>query len=192
MCEGQAARSDTPLEGEGRRRSRRGGVMATELRTIDSFRRATARRLRANSTAAEVLLWRELRKLEPKGTHFRRQVPIGPYVADFACLASRLIIEVDGSQHGEDPIKSRDKLRTHWLESEGYRVVRFWNNDISQNPTGVLDVIYAALCGSRDSEPKTLKHRCKRGITPPRRAVRADPPPPGEGETEFAAPETYP
>jgi len=159
----------------------------TERRTIDSFRREAARRLRANSTAAEVLLWRELRNLETKGTHFRRQVPIGPYIADFACLASRLIIEVDGSQHGEEPIKSRDDERTRWLESEGYRVIRFWNNDITQNPAGVLDVIYAALYGSRENEPKAIKHRRNRGITPTRRAVRADPPPPGEGETEFVA-----
>ncbi|TMJ05146.1 MAG: endonuclease domain-containing protein [Alphaproteobacteria bacterium] len=156
-------------------------------RPIDSFRRETARRLRASSTAAEILLWRKLRLLETKGTHFRRQVPIGPYVADFACLASRLVIEIDGSQHGDEPNRLRDENRTRWLESEGYRVVRFWNNDITQNPAGVLDLIYAALYGSRDTEPKVLKHRRKRGFTPPRRASRADPPPPGEGSTERAA-----
>jgi very-short-patch-repair endonuclease len=163
-----------------------------QRRTIDSFRRATARRLRANSTAAEILLWRELRKLETKGTHFRRQVPIGHYVADFACLASRLVIEMDGSQHDEEPHKSRDETRTRWLESEGYRVLRFWNNDITQNPAGVLDVIYGALYGTRDAEPKLLKHGLsrERAVTPPRLAasLRADPPPPGEGGTEPAAP----
>jgi very-short-patch-repair endonuclease len=163
-----------------------------DRRPIDNFRRKTARRLRVNSTAAEVLLWRELRKLETKGTHFRRQVLIGPYVADFACLASRLVIEIDGSQHGEEPNKSRDEMRTRWLESEGYRVVRFWNNDITQNPAGVLEVIYAALYGSRDTEPKVIKHRRKRGVTSSRRATRADPPPPGEGATEPAAREALP
>ncbi|MEA2870994.1 MAG: hypothetical protein QOH67_970, partial [Hyphomicrobiales bacterium] len=180
-------------------------MLATERRTIESFRRATARRLRANSTAAEVLLWRELRKFETKGTHFRRQVPIGPYVADFACMASRLVIEVDGSQHGEEPNRSRDEKRSRWLESEGYRVLRFWNDDISRNPTGGLEVIYAALYGSRHTEPKVIKHRRKRGVTPPRRALRHSrsfgsasdvknggrrppmPPPPGEGGTAFAA-----
>ena len=180
------------LEGEGRRRSRRGGVMVIQRRPIDSFRRETARRLRANSTAAEVLLWRKLRALETKGTHFRRQVPIGPYVADFACLASRLVIEIDGSQHGEEPNKWRDGKRTRWLMSEGYRVLRFWNNDITQNSAGVLEVIYAALYGSRDTEPKVIKHRRKRGVTPPRRAPRADPPPPGEGRTEPAARKVHP
>src|SRR5688572_2252150 len=162
-----------------------------ERRPIDSFRRATARRLRANGTNAEALLWRHLRRLETKGTYFRRQVPIGPYVADFACMASRLVVEVDGSQHGEVPNRSRDEKRTRWLEAEGYRVLRFWNNDISRNPAGVLDVIYAALCGARDSEPKVLKHRRARGITPPRRATRADPPPPGERSTEPAVQETH-
>jgi very-short-patch-repair endonuclease len=158
-----------------------------ERRTIDSFRRATARRLRANSTAAENLMWRRLRSLETKGTHFRRQVPIGPYVADFACMASRLVIEIDGSQHGEEPNRSRDEKRTRWLKAEGYRVLRFWNNDVTENPAGVLEVIYAALYGDAAAEPRMLKHRRSRAITPPRRAMRADPPPPGEGSAEFAA-----
>jgi very-short-patch-repair endonuclease len=158
-----------------------------ERRTIDSFRRATARRLRANSTAAENLMWRRLRSLETKGTHFRRQVPIGPYVADFACMASRLVIELDGSQHGEEPNRSRDEKRTRWLEAEGYRVLRFWNNDVTENPAGVLEVIYGALYGDAAAEPRMLKHRRSRAITPPRRATRADPPPPGEGSAEFAA-----
>src|SRR5882724_5923536 len=129
-----------------------------ERRTIDSFRRQTARRLRANATNAEAILWRQLRKLETEGTRFRRQVPVGPYVADFACMASRLVIELDGSQHGEDPAKTRDEERTRWLDSEGYRVLRFWNNDITKNLNGVLETIYGALYGSRDAEAAPLKH----------------------------------
>jgi very-short-patch-repair endonuclease len=73
-----------------------------DKRPISDFKRRTAKRLRENTTAAEDILWRHLRRLEIDGTHFRRQVVIGPYVADFACLARRLIIEVDGSQHGDD------------------------------------------------------------------------------------------
>ena len=122
------------------------------------FRRATARRLRAKQTGAESQLWKHLRTLEMKGTHFRRQVPIGPYVADFACMASRLVIEIDGSQHGEDPIKSRDEQRTRWLEAENYRVLRFWNNDVTNNLDGVLETIYAALYGSRHAETPLRKH----------------------------------
>src|SRR5882757_6128849 len=102
--------------------------MPASQNSMTKFRRATARRLRTNQTGAEMKLWRELRKLETKGTHFRRQVPIGAYVADFACLASRLVIELDGSQHGEEPNKERDEARTRWLAAEGYRVLRFWNN----------------------------------------------------------------
>ena len=146
------------------------------------FRRATARRLRTNQTGAESRLWKELRKLETKGTHFRRQVPIGPYVADFSCFASRLVIELDGSQHGEEPVRSRDAERTRWLEAEGYRVLRFWNNDITNNIDGVLEAIHAALYGSRDAEATLLKRSRRPKATPPRRALRADPPPPGEGE----------
>src|ERR1041385_4152171 len=108
------------------------------------------------------MLWRELRKLEIRGTHFRRQVPIGPYVADFACLASHLVIELDGSQHANEPNKSNDKVRTRWLEAEGCRVLRFWNNDLSENIDGVMETIYAALYGSRDAEQAPLKHERRR------------------------------
>jgi very-short-patch-repair endonuclease len=89
---------------------------------------------------------------------FPPQVPIGPYVADFACMAARLIIEVDGSQHG-DTVKVRDDSRTRWLEREGYRVLSFWNNELSENIKGVLEAIHAALYGSRDSDVMTLKHK---------------------------------
>jgi len=149
---------------------------------IDSFRRATARRLRGKVTNAEMVLWRQLRTLETEGTHFRRQVPIGPYVADFACMATRLIVELDGSQHGLDANKRKDAQRTQWLESEGYRVLRFWNNEVSQSPVAVLEAIYAALHGGLDAEPKSLKHerrvRSEDTVhpTPPRRAPRGAPP----------------
>src|SRR5262249_28586808 len=119
-----------PLEGEGRRAlARRGGVIDMAKRTIDNFKRTTARRLRLNQTNAEERLWRKLRHWPMQGTHFRRQVPIGPYIADFACMAARLVIEVDGSQHGIGDKIVRDETRTRWLEAAGYRVVRFWNND---------------------------------------------------------------
>jgi len=158
------------------------------LSTIDQFKRATARRLRKNATESETRLWRHLKRLDTRGTHFRRQMPIGKFVVDFACPAARLVIEVDGSQHGENEASLRDRQRTEWLESEGYRVLRFWNNEITQNIFGVMDAIYAALYGSSEAQSRVLKHmrhkratRCS-AVTPPRRASRADPPPPGEGE----------
>ena len=153
----------------------------TSQKSINKFRRATARRLRANQTSAEMTLWRELRKLETRGTHFRRQVPIGPYVADFACLASHLVIELDGSQHADEPNKSNDDARTRWLEAEGYRVLRFWNNDLIENIDGVMETVYAALYGSRDAEPVPLKHE-RRFKDHPTPLASGDPPPPGEGE----------
>jgi very-short-patch-repair endonuclease len=129
----------------------------TNKEQISDFRRATARRLRSNTTNAETLLWRHLRLLETKGTHFRRQVPIGPYVADFACMAARLVIELDGSQHGLDLHQQKDAERTRWLEAEGYRVLRFWNNDVSQSPDAVLETIYDALHGGMNAEATVLK-----------------------------------
>ena len=144
---------------------------------IDGFKRATARRLRTNATGAETSLWRHLKRMETSGTHFRRQVPIGRYIADFACMASRLVVELDGSQHGDEVNKAKDEERTRWLESEGYRVIRFWNNDVSQNLDGVLDTIRAALYGSRDVDPAPLKHTRRKRVhpTPGRVARRPSP-----------------
>lgn len=115
------------------------------------------------------------------GSHFRRQVPIGNFIADFACLAGKLLIEVDGSQHGDLSGATRDKKRTAWLEKEGYRVLRFWNNDITNDLEGVMETIYEALYGSRAVAPKPLKHR-RVPRSHPTPALRADPPPAGEGK----------
>jgi len=85
-------------------------------------------------------------------------VPIGPYIADFACMAARLVIEVDGSQHGIGDKIVRDETRTRWLEAAGYRVVRFWNNDLVNNMDGVLESIYAAVHGAPSAEVTSFKH----------------------------------
>jgi very-short-patch-repair endonuclease len=148
--------------------------------------RLRARRLRRNTTDAEKLLWNRLRRLDLKGSHFRRQIPVGPYIADFGCMAARLLIEVDGSQHGEDQNKAYDDVRTRWLEKEGYRVIRFWNDDITRNMEGVMQTIYAAIHGSLSAEPMPLKHERRKHVRPvdlpTRRASRDNPPPAGEGE----------
>ena len=88
---------------------------------------AIARRLRRNPTDAEKRLWSKLRHKQLSGHRFRRQVPIGPYIVDFACLGARLIVEVDGGQHANQI--ERDNARTAWLGGQGFRVLRFWNND---------------------------------------------------------------
>jgi very-short-patch-repair endonuclease len=118
--------------------------------------------LRKNATYAEIKLWRHLRQVPMLGSHFRRQVPVGPYVADFACMAAKLLIEVDGGQHNEDKNIRRDQTRTQLLNAEGYRVIRFWNNEIINNIDGVMEVIYAAVHGVPDAEPASLKHERRR------------------------------
>jgi very-short-patch-repair endonuclease len=80
-----------------------------------------------------------------KGTHFRRQVPIGPYIADFCCLKAKLIIEVDGNHHGYDENISKDAQRTAYLRSHGFSVLRFSNREVMTETTGVLEAIYAHL-----------------------------------------------
>ena len=99
-----------------------------------------AQYLRRNMTEAERALWRELRYTQ-LGHRFRRQHAIPPYVVDFACVETKLIVEADGGQH----TGSRDQVRDQYLERQGWRILRFWNNDIRENRTGVLQVIAAAL-----------------------------------------------
>jgi very-short-patch-repair endonuclease len=103
---------------------------------------AKARRLRGEMTDAERKLWSVLRNRQIEGAKFRRQQPIGPFVADFVCQEQRLIIEADGGQHAESLADAR---RTEFLERVGYRVLRFWNNDILNNLHGVAEVIAGAL-----------------------------------------------
>ena len=101
----------------------------------------TARRFRKQPTEAESRLWSALRHRAVDGHKFRRQVPLGPYVADFACLEKRIIVEVDGGQHSAQG----DRKRTTWLNENGYAVLRFWNNDVLSNTNGVLQTIRDAL-----------------------------------------------
>ena len=103
-----------------------------------------ARTLRQNETEAEYRLWGHLRNRLMNGHKFSRQVPLGPYVADFVCREQRLIIELDGSQHAEN---AHDLVRTKWLNANGYSVLRFWNTAVLRERRAVLDTIVAALDG---------------------------------------------
>ena len=104
--------------------------------------------LRRNATPAEKELWWHLRrKLVLNGTHFRRQVPIGPYIADFCCHAHRLVIELDGGQHSGDAETARDLRRDRYMREHGYRVLRFWNAQVFTEADSVVDTIAAALAG---------------------------------------------
>jgi len=90
--------------------------------------------LRKNMTPAEHTLWRELRGRQILGYKFRKQVPIERYIADFVCFEKRLIIEINGGQHAE--AVEYDEKRTGWLQEQGYRVIRFWNNEVFENMGG--------------------------------------------------------
>jgi very-short-patch-repair endonuclease len=115
-----------PLVGRGR-----GGGLAVANRF--------ARTLRANATDAERILWRQLRLLKAEGRHFRRQVPLSGFIADFACHSAGIVIELDGGQHGE--AVEYDKARTAVLSYQGYKVLRFWNSEVFEALEGVLDRI---------------------------------------------------
>ncbi|MGH6726641.1 MAG: endonuclease domain-containing protein [Pseudolabrys sp.] len=107
---------------------------------IASQTRRQARRLRKDPTDAERKIWKVLQSLKPLGIHFRRQAPVGNYIADFAWHAGKLVVELDGGQHATAQ-RAYDAKRTAWLESQGYRVLRFWNNDALKTPHSVGEAI---------------------------------------------------
>jgi very-short-patch-repair endonuclease len=123
-----------------------------------------ARALRKRMTPQEVKLWVHLRSWRKQGFHFRRQSPLDDFIVDFVCLRHRLIVEVDGGQHNFDAHASRDAKRDHHLTSHGFRVLRFWNNELDRNLEGVLMAIDDALRNP-----------------PPGLASLGHPPPAGEG-----------
>lgn len=134
-----AMESSSPLAGEeGARRAavgRRGGKQ--NLLPL-------AKRMRREPTEAEAKLWSMLRGQRLGGMKFKRQEQLGDYIVDFVCFGEKLIVEADGSQHAES---KRDTVRDAWLTEQGFRVLRFWNNDILGNPDGVARVILEAAQG---------------------------------------------
>ena len=102
-----------------------------------------ARELRRELTPCEQDLWQRLRAKRFAGYKFRRQEPIGRYIADFVCLRIRLVVELDGSQHQQ--AVDHDQVRDEWLKTQGFRVLRFWNSDWTQDADAVLEVIWRAL-----------------------------------------------
>ncbi len=101
-----------------------------------------ARVLRKRMTPQEVKLWVHLRALKDQGLHFRRQVPREGYIVDFACLKSKVVVEIDGAQHGEEGHLRRDAERDLRLATAGFKVLRFWNNEVNENLDGVVETIY--------------------------------------------------
>jgi very-short-patch-repair endonuclease len=123
---------------------------ASRHREIESSPRTKgfAKSLRRRQTEAERKMWGMLRDRRFAAFKFRRQVPVGPYIADFACYEARLIVELDGSQHAES---ARDLVRDKWLVDDGYRVLRFWNNDLTMNRAGVQEMIWSAVQAAHPS-----------------------------------------
>ena len=105
-----------------------------------------ARQLRHTMTNAESLLWRHLRAQRFSGEKFRRQQPIGAYIVDFVHFGARLIVEADGSQHHDC---ANDLARDHWLNAQGFRLLRYWNHDILQRTEWVLEDIHRAVVGRK-------------------------------------------
>ncbi|ATN33292.1 hypothetical protein ACO34A_05675 [Rhizobium sp. ACO-34A] len=125
-------------------------------------------------TDAESRLWRHLWRIPIAGTHFRRQVPIGRYFADFACHQIGLVIELDGSQHANGDATRHDEERSQFLALQGYRVIRFWNHEVLGELDAVLDTIFAAV--QEQQAALSLS-----GVVHPTPCLRPDPPPQGEG-----------
>ena len=134
---------------------------------------ARARALRRNMTDAERQLWRILRLRQMNGRRFRRQVPLGRYIADFVCHEARLVLEIDGGQH--EPVSEREAERTAFIQSEGYRVLRFWNNEVLANLEGVYAVIVGELDRSPPPKPSPIQGEGdpQRPVVPPPRWGRA-------------------
>ncbi|MDP3493939.1 MAG: endonuclease domain-containing protein [Hyphomonadaceae bacterium] len=108
--------------------------------------RSRAKAMRWPMTRAETILWTRLQRARLMGLHFRKQHPVGPYIADFACVKARLVVEVDGETHWREAERMRDARRTAFLEAEGWTILRVWNADVYSNEEGVVETIgrYAA------------------------------------------------
>ncbi len=127
-------------------------VWARRDRSISPPNQTLARAMRKAPTDAERKLWWHLRhRLPISATHFRRQARLGRYIVDFASHHAKLVIEIDGGQHAEQAVADAERIR--FLEAEGYRVVRFWNNDVLTNVAGVLEAIQHALATIPTPDP---------------------------------------
>ena len=120
-------------------------------RNVTTASVSRARQLRKQSTDAEKILWRHIRSRQLAGYKFRRQAPIGKYIVDFLCYEQKLVIEIDGGQH---QLRSKsDRERTNWLEAQGFRVVRFWNNQVLAETEAVLEAILREMQGEDSPSP---------------------------------------
>ena len=122
------------------------------MREQEQRSRNFAKALRRTLTKAEALLWSYLKGKQLNGHHFRRQHPIGPFVADFACVEAKFVLEVDGGTHMSDADQAYDAKRTAYLEASGWHVMRVWNNQVLENRSGVLRAIDETVTARRLSK----------------------------------------
>ena len=141
-----------------------GGAPKSRNKAQTRRQKSLSRSLRKTTTDAEALLWWALRDFRRTGFAFRRQVAVGPYVADFLCRKADLIVELDGDQHARDEQIAHDAVRDAWLAQQGYRILRFWNADVFRD----LDSVVVAIDGAvreRAAPPSDLAPR--RVASPP-------------------------
>ena len=117
--------------------------------------RTRARELRSNATPSERMLWRELSARKVTGVRFNRQVPVGPFICDFVARSIKLVVEIDGGQHGWQ--SDEDRARTHYLEQHGYTVIRFWNSDVLERLEGVVAEIALAVAALPSPNPSPTR-----------------------------------
>ncbi|MDB5967954.1 MAG: hypothetical protein JWQ90_404 [Hydrocarboniphaga sp.] len=141
----------------------------------DSKAQTHAVELRRRMTDAEQRLWRHLKLRQLLGFKFRRQVPVGAYIADFACLEAMLIVELDGGQHLDN---AHDEMRTQYLQARGFRVLRFWNDQVFKETNAVLEVIAASLRPHPGLPPQAGEGDQQSPMSP---SAQSPPPPAGEG-----------
>jgi very-short-patch-repair endonuclease len=124
--------------------------------TVSERQRSRAKQLRRAMTPAETLLWRYLKANRIDGLGFRRQVPFQNYIADFACMSARLIVELDGESHDAESQQRSDQTRDAFFAGEGFRVLRFANHDVMSNLEGVVEAIRLAASSSASGLPPSL------------------------------------
>ena len=123
--------------------------------------------MRRAMTPAELKLWNELRAHRLSGLSFRRQMPIAGYIVDFACPAHKLIVEVDGSQHGHEDVAARDEKRTQAVEALGFTLLRFWNDDVLRDIDAVCaHIVAAAGLTAQDAAARASAVRNQEGRFP--------------------------
>ncbi len=157
-----------------------GGRGESLMTGIAAHTRSNARKLRIGMTPQERRLWGQLRDLNHRlGLNFRRQAPVGRYIADFVDFGLRLVIEVDGGQHEG----TQDAARDAWFAAQGFRVLRFWNNDVSGNIDGVMQMILDAVEAAPPPQPSPRGggRRPATGLFADCQVTCASPPPRGEG-----------